>query len=79
MATALVDLGATGIFMHSNFFQDCQTTIKAKEVPREVRVIDGRVINSGFITHEAIVELKVGNHQETLIVDITNTRDILVS
>ena len=38
-----------------------------------MRVINGKVINLGLITHEAIVELKVGNHQETLIADITNT------
>ena len=58
--------------MHPKSAQDCQATIKAKEVPREVRVIDGKVINSELITHDAIVELKVENHQETLIVDITN-------
>ena len=62
VATTLIDSGATGIFMNSKFAQDCQAMIKAKEVPREVRVIDGRVINLGLITHEAIVELKVGNH-----------------
>ena len=63
--------------MHPKFAQDCRARIKAKEVPREVRIIDGRVINSGLMTHEAIVELKVGNHQETLIIDITNTRRYL--
>lgn len=44
-ATALVDLGATGIFMHPHFAQDCYAKIKAKEIPREVRVINGRMIN----------------------------------
>ena len=72
-ASALVDSGATGIFMNSKFAQDCQAIIKAKEVPREVRIIDGKVINSGLINHEATVELKVRNHRETLIADITNT------
>ena len=33
VATALVDLGATGIFMNSKFAQDCQAMTKAKEVP----------------------------------------------
>ena len=73
VATTLVDSRATRIFMNSKFAQDCQAMIKAKEVLREVRAINGRVINSGLITHEAIVELKVGNHRETLIADITNT------
>lgn len=72
-ATALVDSGATGIFMHPQFAQDCQAEIKAKAIPREVRVIDGRMINSGLITHEASVELQVGDHREWLTADITNT------
>lgn len=71
-ATALVDSGATGIFMHPQFAQNCQAEIKAKAIPREVRVIDGRMINSGLITHEASVELQIGDHREWLTADITN-------
>lgn len=72
-AITLVDSGATGIFMHPDFAQECRAEIKPKVAPREVRVIDGRMINSGLITHEAKVELRVGDHKELLVADITNT------
>lgn len=45
-----------------------------KSIPREVRVINARVINSGLITHKVVVELVVGNHREEFVVDVTNTR-----
>lgn len=71
-ALTLVDSGATGVFMHPTFALKCNAIIQTKKVPREVRVIDGRVINSGLITHEAQVELVIGDHRETLVADITN-------
>lgn len=72
-AVMLVDSGATGVFIHPNFAQLCNAKVKPKSIPREVRVIDGRVINSGLITQEAIIEVKIGDHYETLVADITNT------
>lgn len=71
--TTLIDSGATGIFMHQDFAQNCGARIQSKKIPQEVRVIDGRVINSGLITHEATFELEVGNHRETIVADLTNT------
>lgn len=72
-ASTLVDSGATGIFMHPRFAEECNATLQLKRAPREVRVIDGRMINSGLITHEAVVELVIGSHREKLVADITNT------
>lgn len=72
-AELLIDSGATGVFMHPDFAQRCQAVVRLKSVPREVRVIDGRLINSGLITHEATVELVVADHKEILLVDLTNT------
>lgn len=72
-ATTLVDSGATGVFMHRDFARNCRAEIRAKLTPREVRVIDGRIINSGLITHEATFELIVGDHCETIVADLTNT------
>ena len=72
-AITLVDSGATGVFLHPKFAQECKADIRIKSTPRVVRVIDGRIIDSGLITHEATVELMVGNHCETLVADITNT------
>lgn len=72
-AFTLVDSGATGIFMHQIFARDCGAEVKLKLIPREVRVIDCRVINSGLITHEALVQLEIGGHREVIMADITNT------
>ena len=69
----MVDSGATGIFMHPAFAASSAATIIEKAEPREVRVIDGRVINTGLVTHEATFQLVIGNHTETLTADITNT------
>lgn len=72
-AHSLIDSGATGIFVNPQFIKECHAEIRTKAVPREVRVIDGRMINSGLITKEAILTLCIGQHQETLVADITNT------
>lgn len=72
-AEPLVDSGATGVFMHPDFAIKCNALIKPKEVPREVRVIDGREISSGLITHDATVRLDISGHQELLVADLTNT------
>jgi predicted aspartyl protease len=61
-AVALVDSGATRVFMHPDFAKRCNATIRLKATPREVRVIDGRIISSGLITHEATVDLTVDGH-----------------
>ena len=61
-AVILVDSEATRVFMHPNFAQDRKAKIRFKEVPQEVQVIDGRIINFGLITHEAIFKLRIGNH-----------------
>ena len=72
-ALILVDLGAIGVFMHPNFAKQCKTVIRRKVTPREVWMIDERVINPGHITHQAEVEQVIGSHREVLLADITNT------
>ena len=72
-ATLLVDSGATGVFIHPSFATASNATVTVKSTPREVRVIDGRVINTGLVTHEATFQLVIGDHVETLTADITNT------
>ena len=73
IAEPLVDSGATGVFMHPDFAHKCKAIIRLKKVPREVKVIDGQIINSGLITHEAIFQLHFLGHTETLTTDLTNT------
>ena len=69
---ALIDSRATGIFMHPSFAQQCKAKIRQKVRPREVRVIDGRIINSGLMTQEATFQLQIGDHREECVADITN-------
>ena len=54
-ALALVDSSATRIFIHPQFAQECGAVVRPREYLHKVRVINGRVINSGLITHEASV------------------------
>ena len=72
-ALTLVNSGAIGVFMHPTFAKQCKAVVRCKVTPREVRVIDGRVISLGLITHQAQVELVIGSHTEMLLADITNT------
>ena len=71
-ALALVDSGAIGIFLHPQFAQECGAMVSPRKYLREVRVIDGRMINSGLITHKASVQLVIGDHCKILVADITN-------
>lgn len=73
VAPALIDSGATGVFIHPELVHKCNANLRLKQVPREVRVIDGRIIQSGLITHEASIRLVIGEHQETVTADVTNT------
>ena len=73
MATALINLGTMGIFIHPKFAKECNAIQRPKDIPREVRMIDGRVISSKLITHEATIKMTIGDHEEILVADITNT------
>ena len=72
-ALALVDSSATRIFLHLQFAQECGAVVSPRKYLHKVRVIDGRMINSGLITHEANVQLVIGDHCKILVADITNT------
>ena len=72
-ALTLVILGAIGVFMHPTFAKQCKAVVRRKVTPREVWVIDGRVINSSLIAHQVQVELVIRSHKKILLADITNT------
>ena len=61
------------MFMHPKFASKCNADIRFKDHPREVRLIDGQVIDSGLITHQALVQLVIRDHCEILLAEITNT------
>lgn len=62
VARTFVDSQVTEVFIHPNFVQECIAKIRPKVILREVQVINGRMINSRLITHEAMVELEEGDH-----------------
>jgi hypothetical protein len=63
---ALVDSGTSASFMHPDYVRPVGVMIRKLEEPWGVKVIDGRSISSGMVTHQATTVLRVGrHHQET--------------
>ena len=52
--------------------QEYGAVVNPREYPREVMVIDGRMINFGFITYKASVQLVIGDHCKILVADMEN-------
>src|SRR3954451_21828767 len=50
-ATALIDSGATGNFVHTNFVKQHNIPQEPKPMPVPLEVADGRPISTGHITH----------------------------
>ena len=40
----------------------CNAILQLKVAPQEVKVIDGQMINSRFITHKTTLEVVIGDH-----------------
>jgi hypothetical protein len=59
---ALVDRGASASFMHPDYVWRAGVTIRQLDELRGVKVIDGRPISSGMVTHIATTILRVGRH-----------------
>ena len=72
-ALKLVDLGAMGIFMHPRFAEKCNAILWLKVVLQEVKIIDGRMINSRLSMREIIVGCHWRSSRERLVANITNT------
>ena len=69
---AMIDSGAANSFVNPTFIQSANIPSIKREVPREARVIDGRPIASGAITHHsAPFCLSIQGHEETISLDIT--------
>jgi len=69
---ALIDCGATGIaFVDEDFARHHQLPLTPLQYPRSLKVIDGRPISSGDITHVANTHLAILEHQQTLLMFIT--------
>jgi len=69
---ALIDCRATGIaFMDQDFAHDHQVPLQELKEKRQVEVIDGRTIESGDITHPAMVEMCIQDHMEQIPMFVT--------
>jgi predicted aspartyl protease len=69
---ALIDCGATSyVFVDEDFARHYQLPLHPLKNPRTLKVINGRQISSGDITHIAEVQLSIQEHQEKLPMFVT--------
>ena len=67
---ALLDCGATGLFMDKKFAEEKGFTLQTLEFPIKVRNVDGTWNKGGEITHETSVVLEYDYHEERLTFEI---------
>ena len=68
----LIDCGATGIaFMDQDFARHHQIPLPKLKGNKQVKVINGRPIESGDIMHIAKVGMRIQDHGEHLLMFIT--------
>jgi transposase InsO family protein len=63
-ANAMIDSGATGWFIDKGFADRLPVIPRECAVKRQLEVIDGRPIESGLITHELDLAIRIGPHEE---------------
>jgi hypothetical protein len=63
---AIVDCGAMENFIDKEYVEWNGIPLKEKKVPRRVLAVDRREVASGPVTHDAMVELTINNHHETI-------------
>ncbi|QRV83051.1 Transposon Tf2-1 polyprotein [Ceratobasidium sp. AG-Ba] len=61
---AMIDSGASSIFISEKIVQDFQLFKKKLDKPRRLKVIDGREIDSGRVEHYCSINLKIFDHEE---------------
>ncbi|KDN46154.1 hypothetical protein RSAG8_04381, partial [Rhizoctonia solani AG-8 WAC10335] len=74
-AKALLDSGATSCFIHPSLVQTFRLPTFPHNKPKALRVIDGRDINSGKVTHYTKFFANIEGHAEEIschIADIGN-------
>jgi len=69
---ALLDSGATGIFVDKKFMEEHSFRLEKLDQPVEVRNIDGTSNSRGNITHELECNVFYREHHERLRIDICN-------
>ena len=64
-AIGLLDCGATSCFIHPSLVKECRLPRYVHEYPKRLRVIDGREIASGLITHFTRFKMIIDHHEFT--------------
>jgi hypothetical protein len=58
---ALIDSDATSNFVNESFVFDKSFSLKSLPIPRILKVVDGKSISSGKVTHSVSSEFSIGN------------------
>jgi hypothetical protein len=67
--TAMIDCGATENFIDRRFAEQQGLPLTKQLVPRKVLAIDGRELEGGPVTHDAIVTMVINEHKEEIRLD----------
>lgn len=70
---ALLDSGASTIFINSAFVKKHNVTLARLDAPITLRNADGSQNAIGLITHEARLLMTIGRHQEEVVASVANT------
>ena len=71
--SALLDSGASTIFINSAFVKKNNVTLMQLDEPILLRNADGSQNAIGLITHEARLSMTIGDHREEIIASVANT------
>ncbi|QRV95333.1 Retrotransposable element Tf2 protein [Ceratobasidium sp. AG-Ba] len=69
---AMLDSGASSIFISENIVRNFQLFKKKLDKPRRLKVIDGREIESGRVEHYVTLNLKIFDHEEEVDAYVVN-------
>ncbi|QRV99733.1 Retrotransposon nucleocapsid protein [Ceratobasidium sp. AG-Ba] len=69
---AMLDSGASSIFISKNIVRNFQLFKKKLDKPRRLKVIDGREIESGRVEHYVTLNLKIFDHEEEIDAYVVN-------
>jgi hypothetical protein len=70
---ALIDSGATSNFVNESFVFDKSFPLKPLPISRVLKVVDGRTISSGKVTHSIASEFQIGdNHIENITLNVAS-------
>jgi hypothetical protein len=63
---AMIDCGATENFIDRRFAEHQGLPLTKQLVPRKVLAVDGRELEGGLVTHDAMVTMVINDHKEEI-------------